>query len=187
MRWGLWLRWIIVFLVAGCNLRATQTDVILPSAEEDIRQSVVDRRQNAQRYLLASQYDPALSMLDDAIHLVEANRLNPGSDNTSTGIFSDRDLAELYVLRGQVWLGLYEWDRALADYNTAINLDSTYADAYFYRGVLFYSVLQAGLTRREDALADFEHYRELAPTGDLAAAAQNYAATIRAELATLNP
>ena len=93
---------------------------------------------------------------------------------------------ELYVLRGQMWLLLYEWDNVLDDYNTAIDLDPTYPDAYFYRGVLYYSVLQGGLAWREDALADFEHYLQLAPGGDLAEQAQTYAETIRIELDALD-
>ena len=85
-----------------------------------------------------------------------------------------------------MWLLLYEWDEVLDDYNRAMELDPTYPDAYFYRGVLYYSVLQAGLTWREEALADFEQYLALAPEGDLAEEARDYADTIRIELTAIN-
>ena len=60
------------------------------------------------------------------------------------------------------------------------------ADAYFHRGVLYYSVLQTGQALREDALADFRRYLALAPDGEYAAQARDYAGRIEAELAALN-
>jgi tetratricopeptide (TPR) repeat protein len=95
--------------------------------------------------------------------------------------------SELYILRGQMYLNLYEWDKSLEDYNTAIDLAPEYAEAYFYRGVLYYSVLQTGQSLHEDALADFRHYLELAPEGEHAGQARDYVDKIEAELAALNP
>jgi plasmid stabilization system protein ParE len=46
--------------------------------------------------------------------------------------------------------------------------------------------LQTGQELREEALADFRHYLELAPDGEHAEQAREYAAKIEAELATLN-
>ncbi|MBZ0300885.1 MAG: tetratricopeptide repeat protein [Anaerolineae bacterium] len=97
----------------------------------------------------------------------------------------DPDNPELYILRGQMNLYLYEWDQSLADYNTAIELAPEDADAYFQRGVLYYSILQTGQELREEALADFKHYLELAPDGPYANQAQEYAVKIEAELAAL--
>lgn len=124
----------------------------------------------AQLYALALEYDLAIADMDNAIQLAESD----------TDAFSSTDLAELYVLRGQIVILLYEWDRVLGDYNTAIALDSDYTPAYYYRGLLYYSVLE-----REDALADFEHYLSIAPNGDFADSAQIYADSIRVELEAL--
>lgn len=141
----------------------------------------------AQLYALAFDYDPAISRMDRVIAIAEDNMRNAiRVDAEIAGDFTRTDIAELYTLRGQMWLLLYEWDRVLEDYNTAIDLAPAYPDAYFYRGVLYYSVLQAGLTWREDALADFEYYLELAPDGTLLDQAQDYADTIRRELDALN-
>lgn len=95
-------------------------------------------------------------------------------------------MADLYILRGQMYLNLYEWDKSLNDFNTAIELAPDYADAYFQRGVLYYSILQTGQELREEALADFRHYLELAPDGEHADQARDYAAKIDAELAALD-
>jgi tetratricopeptide (TPR) repeat protein len=96
-------------------------------------------------------------------------------------IFTNTDLAALYTLRGQMVILLYEWDRVLENYDTALTLDADYAPAYFYRGVLYYSVLA-----RERALADFETYLEMASDGDNAADAARYVESIRLELDALS-
>jgi tetratricopeptide (TPR) repeat protein len=121
----------------------------------------------AQLYILISDYDSAITDMDAAITL---DAKNPA----------------LYSLRGQIYLNLYEWDKSLDDFNRAIELAPEYADAYFQRGVLYYSILQTGQELREEALADFRHYLELAPDGEHAEQAREYAAKIEAELATLN-
>lgn len=121
---------------------------------------------SAQDAMLASRFDEAYADLIAALTLDPANPV-------------------LYVLRGQANLALYAWDASEADYNMALTLDPGYADAYFYRGVLRYSILQTGLLLREDALADFETYLELAPSGRHAEDAARYAESIRQELEAL--
>ena len=110
-----------------------------------------------------SDYDAAIADLNTAIDLAPDS---PG----------------LYLRRGQMYLGLYEWDQSLQDYNRAIELAPAYADAYFNRGVLYYSILQTGQALREDALADFRQYLELAPDGEHTGQAAEYVAKIEAEL-----
>lgn len=95
------------------------------------------------------------------------------------------DNPELYVLRGQMYLALYEWDSALADYNRALELSPEYADSYFYRGVLYYSILQTGVELRREAQADFQRYLKIVPNGEHAAQAAQYAAQIEQELKAL--
>ncbi|MBI5670397.1 MAG: tetratricopeptide repeat protein [Chloroflexi bacterium] len=115
----------------------------------------------AQLYALVERYDDAITDLTAALEL-------------------DPENPELYTLRGQMYLALYEWDKALADYNTSLELAPDYADAYYYRGVLYASILQTGLTTRDDALADFRRYLDLAPDGDHAKEAAQAIADLEA-------
>jgi tetratricopeptide (TPR) repeat protein len=126
----------------------------------------------SQLYVLNGQFDPAIQDLD---HLIE-----------KSATFSTSQLPYFHTLRGQMYLALYEWDSALADYNMAIELDPEYADAYYERGVLYYSILQTGIELRTDALADFQHYLELAPDGEKAEDAARYIEQIETELEALN-
>jgi tetratricopeptide (TPR) repeat protein len=122
---------------------------------------------HAQMYALASDFNAAIVDLNTAITL-------------------DSENPDLYTLRGQMYLAIYEWDNAGADFDHAIELSPNYAPAYFHRGVLYYSILQTGLTTRDDALADFQHYLELAPEGEFAAQAAEYVENIERELEALN-
>ena len=126
-------------------------------------------------HALAFQYDQAIADLNLAIqYCMTTTRVTPAF------------CASFYVLRGQTYILLYQWDNVLADYNKAIELDSTYADAYFYRAVLKYSVLQTGASLYPEALADFQHYLDLTPDGSHAADATRYATDIQTQLTDLN-
>jgi tetratricopeptide (TPR) repeat protein len=114
----------------------------------------------AQLYALAEHYNDAITDLTTAIDQPSA------------------DTPDLYLLRGKMYLAQYEWDSALADYDKAIELDPDYADVYYERGVLYYSILHL----REEALADFQQYITLAPGGDHTDDAVRYADQIRDEL-----
>lgn len=92
---------------------------------------------------------------------------------------------KLYLLRAQTYLLLYEWDKVLADCNKAIELDPTYAEAYYQRGLLYYSILQAGSSLYEEALADFQRYLDLAPDGEHAEQASRYTVEIAAQQGAL--
>lgn len=126
-------------------------------------------RARAQAYLQINSFDAAIDDITAAIQQVE----------------TPHALAALITLRGQAILYLYEWDNVLAEYNAAIRIAPDYPDVYFYRAVLYYSALNDRVPR-EDALADFETYLRLAPQGELAPQAEQYADLIRIELDTLN-
>lgn len=131
--------------------------------------------QRSQIHALAFQYDQAVSDIDQAIdYCMASSSVTPAY------------CARYYTLRGQTYLLLYQWDNVLADYNKAIELDPTYADAYYYRGVLYYSILQTGQAMYNDALADFQHYLERAPNGEHAADAARYATDIQTQINALN-
>ncbi len=85
--------------------------------------------------------------------------------------------AELYRLRGEIHLYLYEWEAARADFNRALALNPADAEAYFQRGILQYTLIE-----RVAALADFRRYVALAPQGRYAAAAARYIASLRLEI-----
>jgi regulator of sirC expression with transglutaminase-like and TPR domain len=68
-------------------------------------------------------------------------------------------------------LAIYEWDSALASFNTALRLDPGSAEAYYGRALLYASILQTGGGTYDLALRDFRRYLELAPQGARAAAA----------------
>lgn len=50
------------------------------------------------------------------------------------------DPADLYLYRGQTYLKLGDKEAALNDFDKAISLDSSYADAYFRRAIVNYQV-----------------------------------------------
>lgn len=116
---------------------------------------------------LVSDYNAALADISIAIALDPVNPV-------------------FYILRGKMYLAIYEWDNAGADFDHAIEFSPNYAPAYFHRGVLYYSILQTGLTTREYALADFQRYLELDPDGEFAAQAAEYIENIERELQALN-
>ena len=150
---------ILALLISSVLMALQKTN---PADEEQDSSDFIDR---ARSHVDAFDYDAAISEMDTAIQIYPQN-------------------AELYVIRGQMVLLLYEWDRVLENYNTAIELDPNYAESYFYRGVLYYSVLTSEIPR-QTALADFEHYLELAPSGELAEQARDYINVINSELEAL--
>lgn len=87
---------------------------------------------------------------------------------------------DLRILSSQIALGIYDWDMALAEANQALKLDALYAPAYYQRALVYVSINQTGAELRDDALADFERYLNLAPQGEHAAEAERFAADLRA-------
>lgn len=122
----------------------------------------------AQLYVLAFEYDSAITDINTAIALIDEN---PEFES---------ELPYLYTLRGEMVLLLYEWGRAIDDFDTALEFDPDYAPAYFQRGVAHYTDLNP-----EAALSDFETYLQLDSEGDDATLAQQYIDLIQAELNAL--
>jgi tetratricopeptide (TPR) repeat protein len=139
-------RWIVTFILL-LVLPAVMTLLFLRQP------SVADLVEQSRALAQAGEVDASIAALDAAL-MQEPD--NPG----------------LYVERGQRILLLFEWDRARADFDRALQLDPTYAEAYFQRGVLFASVPDA--STRPAAIADFEAYLRLAPVGDHAADATRF-------------
>jgi len=119
-------------------------------------------------FALNFDYTSALEDMNTAIELAEENN------------FSNDFLARLYTQRGEIILLIYEWDRALENFDAAIQLKPDYAPAHFQRGVLLYTLAQ-----REGAMQSFEQYLHLAPNGQQADDAQSYLESINNELEAL--
>jgi tetratricopeptide (TPR) repeat protein len=66
--------------------------------------------------------------------------------------------AEFYLRRGEDFSGVHDYERAIADYNTAIQLKPDYAEAYNDRGFAYYLKGDA-----ERAIADYTRAIALRP------------------------
>lgn len=128
--------------------------------------SLVDR---ANLYALSFNYTNGIADMDSAIELAQEND------------YSDTELAILFKQRGDIIMLIYEWNRAYDDYNKAIELDATYAEAYYRRGILFYTWFE-----REKAIGDFQTYLELESDGQFAESANQYIGDIQTEIDALS-
>jgi tetratricopeptide (TPR) repeat protein len=95
----------------------------------------------------------------------------------------DPNNPSLYVERGRAFTRIYEWDRALADFDRAVMLAPDRADAYYYRGLLYASA-PGGREAQLRALEDFRRCLGLAPQGEHAAQAAEYIRQLEAALAS---
>lgn len=156
------------------------TDVV--KLYEGLPPYVIWLRNRANIYALAFDYTSAINDMDTAIQFVESDefdeRLYLSTYIEPRGIVGLK--STLYKERGDLIMLIYEWNRALEDYNTAIELDPDYAEAYYRRGILLYTMVE-----REDAIADFEMYLELDPDGEFAESAEEYINNIQVELDAL--
>ncbi|MCX7833208.1 MAG: tetratricopeptide repeat protein [Ignavibacteria bacterium] len=70
-------------------------------------------------------------------------------------VYSSKD-AEFYYNRGIAYRYKGDYDRAIQDYNKAIEINPNDADAYYYRGLAYEK-----LGKKEEAERDFEIYEKL--------------------------
>ena len=81
--------------------------------------------------------------------------VRPGQTVATPGSPSD---AEFYLRRGEDFSSVHDYDRAIAEYNTAIRLKPDYAEAYNDRGFAYYLKGDA-----EHAIADYTRAIALRP------------------------
>lgn len=108
-----------------------------------------------QAYVREFKYEDALRTAEDALQIVK------------NGVYPPEYVAKFHLLRGQLWHTVLEWDFALTDFNTAIELAPDYPEAYYLRGTLFAQRAEPAL-----ALVDLQQALALAPEGRYAAAAR---------------
>jgi len=130
-------------------------------------------RERGEAFARLKDYPQALASIDAAIKhsrqpdfnlywlrgiwLSELERYSAAVDAYSEAIRIKPNLFA-YNNRGTVWYGLKEYEKAIADYNQAINLDSEFALAYNNRGGVWYE-----LKEYEKAIADFNQAIDLDP------------------------
>jgi tetratricopeptide (TPR) repeat protein len=86
-----------------------------------------------------------------------------GNNEAAMRIFSDilaefPNSAIVYDARGTVYTALNDYENALSDYSKAIELDQSFAQAYYNRGRVY-----SFLNKHDKALADLKQTVELAP------------------------
>lgn len=87
---------------------------------------------------------------------VQPQTVDPASRTSATS--GSATGADFYLKRGEDFSGAHQYDRAIADYTTAIQLKPEYAEAYNDRGFAYYLKGDA-----ERAIADYTRAIELRP------------------------
>lgn len=159
------LAWAYIQLGDYMPARETLNQLVEFSSEysETLQVQILEDR--AQLFALMFDYTSAIQDMDTVIERLK----------------SDYSLARAYKQRGDIIMLIYEWNRALGDYNKAIEFDPDYAEAYYRRGILYYTMVE-----RENAIADFETYLELEPDGQFVAFAEQFIVDIQTELDALD-
>ncbi|MBE0690489.1 MAG: tetratricopeptide repeat protein [Anaerolineae bacterium] len=103
-------------------------------------------------------------------------------DEMDAAIEREPDDPGLYVERGKLILLIYEWDRALANFNQALELDPGFAEAYYQRGLLYASAPDGTDETRSLAIADFRRFLDLVPGDTRAQRAADYIQRLAAAL-----
>ena len=86
------------------------------------------------------------------------------------------EYAEAYINRGNSYAGLNQYERAIGDYDKAVELNPEYAEAYSNRGNSY-----AMLNQHERAIEDYDKAVELNPEGAEAYANRGIAYTLVAK------
>ncbi len=174
------------YVLARCLYAAREYDAAtavleagLETLPDESTLSVIWRAAIAQNLAQSFQFDAALALDDALIAALEARDPPPGLEDAAL-------LAELYLLRGQHRLYLYEWDAVLADYAAALALTPANTRAYYLRGLLHMTQ-----NAREAALSDLRRFLALEAVRDvptehpaIIAQAEAYRAELEALLGT---
>ena len=115
---------VTVYLIGGVlpytHLFANDGTPEDSSAENPVIQNVYALMASGKEKLLNKDYQGALDDINTAIAL------------------SENDIAELYVLRGNINASIYRYSSAIHDYTVALSLDPSLTEIHEIRGHLYY-------------------------------------------------
>ena len=134
----------------GLNLRADRTPIFIAAAILILLFGACGGGDE-------ESYDPVLE-IDRGVRLLEDGHLEQAYDVFDSVIRGDPRNAEAYARRGFVRLALDDVKGGLADINRALEIDSEYALAHNYKGVVF---AMNGI--QDQAILEFTRAVELAP------------------------
>lgn len=160
-----WLSRNAVRLISLLLIAGVAAALIASRPMTDPEQMAAQVRQ----YVREFKYEDALRTAEDALQIVK------------NGGYPPEYVAKFHLLRGQMWHAVYEWDFALTDFDTAIELAPDYPEAYYLRGTFF-----AGRSELDLALDDLAQAVALDPDGRYAADARAAIATIERQKEALN-
>lgn len=90
----------------------------------------------------------------------EAREFMDGAMWAYSQVLALMEFAPTYLLRGNAYFNLGNYEQAIADYTAAIRLREDYAEAYYWRGMAYRK-----LGKKEEAVGDFVQYIDLSPDG----------------------
>jgi tetratricopeptide (TPR) repeat protein len=96
-----------------------------------------------QIYYSRQEWKTALGFADQAVEML------PEAENVYGGEEKGRVLASLYLLRGNTYEQLREYQNAIADFDQAITANPDYADAYVGRGAAYVNLGQYDAARTD--------------------------------------
>jgi tetratricopeptide (TPR) repeat protein len=121
-----WVLFVAIFLATGLGpylaIRALR-----PGLKE-----VESHLERARAHLKAREADHVIRECDEALHKLGTESSRPGSRGGNLS-------AEIHTLRGVAYVDKEELDKALADFDEAIQSNPQYAKAYFGRGIAYRS------------------------------------------------
>jgi tetratricopeptide (TPR) repeat protein len=100
--------------------------------------------------------------------LIEKERLSEAQPFLEDALKVEPDNFMVYLSLGHVFYGQRDFDKAIAYYAVASELNPEYADTYYYL-----SLTLGKMNRHDEALEQGVHYISLSPQGDYANAVQD--------------
>ncbi len=101
---------------------------------------------------------PAQFYFDRAVDFNQAGNLDEAKEELGIALRINLDYVEAYILRGDVHIGLNQFQRALDDYNQALRINPQNAEVWWRRGTMYFK-----LGETQAAIAEFNQGIKLNP------------------------